>query len=165
MLSEVIANILIVDDEAGTGYALKLLLELDGYEVIVAADGHEAFMLASADPPDFVITDIYMPKASGFDLIRRIKTCPALAHIPIIVISSAEPDELRQARELGARAALPKPIEYSRLLACLRGNPSGWLVECLNGTKYAFPIQLNQHYNPESAPHNSQSFSNPFTRR
>src|SRR5690348_11100359 len=134
MLSEVIAKILIVDDEAGTGYALKLLLELDGYEVIVATDGHEAFMLASTDLPDFLITDIYMPKADGFDLIRRMKTGSALAHIPIIVISSAEPDELRQARKLGALAALPKPIEYSRLLESLQGNPSGLSSESRNGT-------------------------------
>src|ERR1043165_7056897 len=91
------ARILMVDDEAGTGYALKLLLELDGYEVIVAADGDEAFRLASADPPDFIITDLYMPKVSGLDLIRQLKLRRTLAHVPIIVISSAEPADLRRA--------------------------------------------------------------------
>ena len=44
------ARILVVDDEVGTGYALKLLLELDGYEVLLAADGDEAWRLACAEP-------------------------------------------------------------------------------------------------------------------
>jgi len=120
MLLEVSARILIVDDEAGTGYALKLLLELEGYEVIVAADGDEAFLLASTDPPDFVIADICMPKVNGLELIRQMKAQPTLRRVPIIVISSAEPADLRQAIDLGARAALPKPVEYIDLLDCLR---------------------------------------------
>jgi DNA-binding response OmpR family regulator len=119
MLLDVKARVLIVDDEAGTGYALKLLLELDGYEVIVAADGDEGLALASADPPEFIITDIYMPKLDGFDLIRRMKQCRQLARVPILVISSAAPRELRRAFDLGARAVLQKPVDYQDLLDCL----------------------------------------------
>ncbi|HJQ26118.1 MAG TPA: response regulator [Blastocatellia bacterium] len=121
---DVKARVLIVDDEAGTGYALKLLLELDGYEVIVAADGDEGLTLASADPPDFLITDIYMPKLDGFDLMRRMKQRRRLGGVPIIVISAAAPRELRRALDLGARAVLPKPVNYQDLLDCLRAYAS-----------------------------------------
>lgn len=137
MLLEVKARILIVDDEAGSGYALKLLLELDGYEVIVAADGAEAFTLAAAEPPDFIITDICMPKVSGLDLIRQLKTQPALSPVPVIVISSAEFDDLRQARELGAIAALSKPVEYEALLGYLGVKSSLWRRAGQGGTENA----------------------------
>ena len=151
MLLEVKARILMVDDEAGTGYALKLLLELEGYEVIVAADGDEAFRLASTDPPDCIITDLCMPKVSGLDLIRQLKSQPALARVPIIVISSAEADDLRQALELGARAVLSKPIEYERLLDCLRANALPWCGARQSGTGNALSIRLHQRDEGASA--------------
>ena len=61
-----------------------------------------------------------MPKVNGLELIRQMKAQPTLKRVPIIVISSAEPRDLRQAIDLGARAALPKPVEYIDLLDCLR---------------------------------------------
>jgi CheY-like chemotaxis protein len=140
------ARILVVDDEVGTGYALKLLLELDGYEVLLAADGDEAWRLACAEPIDWLITDICMPKLNGLDLIKRLKRQPRIFGVPVIVISSAEPAELDYARELGAQAALAKPLQYEHLLDCLQARavatpPDDFNAMGTNGAGH-FPSRL-----------------------
>lgn len=146
MQSKAIARVLIVDDEVGTGYALKLLLEVDGYHVLLAADGDEAWRLACADPPDFLITDIFMPRMNGLELIQKLKRQPRLFDLPIIVISSAEQSELEYACELGARAALQKPIQYESLLACLqtaaRPLPASDLKEIATNSPGHFPSRF-----------------------
>lgn len=116
---EVKGKILVVDDEVGTGYALKSLLELEWFEVILAADGDEAIKLARAEQLDVLITDINMPKLNGFSLIRHMKREPELSRIPIIVISAAEKADLDRALERGAFAALSKPFEIGDLLALI----------------------------------------------
>ena len=112
-------RILVVDDEVGTGYALKSLLELEWFQVIIAADGDEAYQLACAEKPDLLITDINMPKLNGLDLIKRIKKEPRLSDLPMIVISAAEKQDLDKALESGAGAALAKPIEIGDLIALI----------------------------------------------
>lgn len=139
-------RILVVDDEVGTGYALKLLLELDGYEVLLAADGDEAWRLACAEPPDWLITDIQMPKLNGLDLIKKLKRQPRIFGVPVIVISSAGSAELDYARELGARAALAKPLQYEQLLDCLQAGdaakpPDDFNAMPTNGAGH-FPSRL-----------------------
>ena len=121
MLKGVKARILIVEDEVGTGYALKLLLELEGFLVKIAADGGDAYALAQIDTPDIIITDINMPKVSGLELIKRIKRDHNLAGLPILIISAAEDAELEYALELGAKAVCRKPVDFDQLLSSLEG--------------------------------------------
>ena len=112
-------KIIVVDDEVGTGYALKLLLELEMFEVLVAADGGEAYRLACYAPPDVLITDIIMPELCGHDLIRLMKKDARLSDVPVIVVSATEKESLDEALEIGARAALQKPIEINDLVSVI----------------------------------------------
>jgi DNA-binding response OmpR family regulator len=112
-------RIIVVDDEVGTGYALKLLLELEMFEVLVAADGDEAYPLARSAPPDVLITDIVMPGLNGLDLIRSMKKDRRLSSVPVIVVSASEKENLDEALEIGARAALQKPIEINDLVSVI----------------------------------------------
>ncbi len=118
------ARILIVDDEPLNVDLLEQELELLGYRTISAADGLEALEQLEAMPVDLVLLDAMMPRLDGFEVLARIKTNPALRHLPVLMISAL--DELRHAVrgiELGAEDFLPKPFDpvllKARIGACL----------------------------------------------
>ena len=67
----------------------------DEYRVVAAADGTEALESALAEPPDLVITDLMMPKLGGDRLVDEMRACPALLHVPVLVLSAKADEALR----------------------------------------------------------------------
>lgn len=112
-------KILLVEDDPDTRFALSMLFELEGFEVISAGDGEEAYLKACSDFPDLIVTDINMPKVNGLDLIRLIKEDGKLAGVPIVAMSAVEKQQLNRAVELGATAACAKPIEFDQFLSLI----------------------------------------------
>jgi len=119
MSTEIKHKILLVEDDTDTRYALAMLFELEGFEVIPAADGQEAYLLAASKEPDLIVTDINMPRVNGLELIRLIKRNGQLAGVPIVAMSAVEKQQLNSALELGAVAAYQKPIEFDKLLSLI----------------------------------------------
>lgn len=119
MSTEVKNRILLVEDDTDTRYALSLLFELEGFEVILANDGQEAYRLAASKQPDLIVTDINMPRISGLELIRLIKRDARLAGVPIVAMSAVEKQQLNRAMELGAMAVYQKPIEFDKFLSVI----------------------------------------------
>ena len=78
-------KILIAEDEKEIIGLLSLYLESEGFSVISAEDGQEAYELFNRESPDLLIADIMMPKKNGYDLIREIRK---ISQIPIIVLSA-----------------------------------------------------------------------------
>jgi diguanylate cyclase (GGDEF)-like protein len=114
-------NILLVEDNPDARDALALLLENHGYVVQTAANGFQALEEASRQPPDLVITDVEMPELSGLDVVAEFRRRPALAGIPVIVVSAHHDVQDRIAGfDLGADDFLPKPVHVDELLARVR---------------------------------------------
>ncbi len=110
-----------MEDNADAREALALLLENHGYTVQSAANGAEALERACRQPPDLVITDIEMPVLSGFDVVAQFRRLPALAGIPVIVVSAHhEVHDRITGFDLGADDFLPKPVHVDELLARVR---------------------------------------------
>lgn len=86
------ATILIVDDRADNRQSLAALVSGKGHRVIEADDGAQALALARARPPDLVITDGLMPVMDGFEMLRRLRSDPHLAHTRVIFYTAAYPD-------------------------------------------------------------------------
>ncbi len=80
-------TVLSVDDEAQTREFVSAVLEENGYKPLLAVNGEEALNLIKENRPDLVIMDILMPKQSGINLYRQLKTSEALKNIPVIVYS------------------------------------------------------------------------------
>lgn len=112
-------RILLVEDDADTRCALSLLFEMEGFEVLAAADGEEAYLKARSEEPDLIVTDINMPNVSGLDLIRLIKEDGNLQSVPIVAMSAVEKQQLNRAMELGAIAVYQKPIEFDQFLTVI----------------------------------------------
>jgi len=107
-------TVLCVDDEPD---ALKFLGETfkdAGYQVFLARDCAAAVAQAQTHRPDLVCLDLRMPDKDGYDVMRALGDDPALARIPVIVVSAT--DEQAEALKAGARRFLPKPVDANRLL-------------------------------------------------
>lgn len=111
--------ILLVDDLPDNLELLRTLLENQGYRVITADSVQSALSLAR-QLPDLVLTDLQLrDEDSGFQLVEAIKTEPSLAALPVLVLSSVSWDlelQRRQARSLGARDLISRPLEPAELL-------------------------------------------------
>jgi CheY-like chemotaxis protein len=111
---------LIVDDDAATRTAMTLVLEGTGYRVSSASDGHEALdHLQRSKPPDLILLDLMMPRMDGWQFREQQWRSPALASIPIVILSAAG-DVPLHAAALHAVGYLEKPVEFEKLLATIR---------------------------------------------
>jgi diguanylate cyclase (GGDEF)-like protein len=114
-------NILLVEDNDDARQALAVLLEHHGYEVRSAANGALALDEARRQPPDLMITDLGMPEVSGLEVVQQFRELPALADIPVIVVSGHHDIQERiLGFDLGADDFLPKPVHVDELLARVR---------------------------------------------
>jgi signal transduction histidine kinase len=107
------SSILVLDDRAVDRELLATLLGLAGYSVREAATGDEALGLASADPPDLVIADIVMPTMNGYEFVRRLRSQPETAAIPVVFCTANyEEAEVRQlAAACGVSNFIGKPSD------------------------------------------------------
>lgn len=110
-------RILVIDDEPQLRAMLKRFLEMEGYEVAVAADGREALRLYAGQPADVVITDLIMPEKEGIETIKELKeNYPAVKIIAMSGGGRMGPETyLSLAGKLGAQRTFTKPFELRAL--------------------------------------------------
>lgn len=121
-------RILVVEDNAlvASMYAaaLRRLSETEGVTGVaieVASDGAAAFdRLLGAPPVDLVVTDVFMPIVSGITLVQRIRAEPAVAHLPVVVITGGGDRERERLAGLGVSLFLRKPVSYQDLAGTVR---------------------------------------------
>jgi two-component system chemotaxis response regulator CheY len=112
-------DVLIVEDQPDLRESLADLLELQGYRVDTAANGQEALAhLRGASPPQVILLDLRMPVMDGWAFRHEQQQSPALAVIPVVVVSG-EADVGKEARALHAAGHLVKPIDLEALLDLL----------------------------------------------
>jgi DNA-binding response OmpR family regulator len=113
------ARILIVDDEPEIVRGLEDNLRFEGYKTFTATDGETALAIAAREAPDLVILDLMMPRMSGWEVCRSLRSRGI--DVPIIMLTArgAEPDRVR-GLELGADDYITKPFSLRELLARVR---------------------------------------------
>lgn len=111
-------KILIVDDEPNIVFSLEFLLQREGYEVAVAADGDEALRRIAEFLPDMVLLDVMLPKKSGFEVCQEIRHNPAWSQIRIVMLTAKGLEaEMQKGMALGADAYIVKPFSTKELAA------------------------------------------------
>ena len=127
------ARILVVDDDPDVRDIMRRFLSREGFDVVTAKDGEEGLALAREIGPALVILDVLMPKRDGWSVLRELKATPALADIPIVMLTIT--DEKNKGYALGASEFLNKPIDRKRLAEVLNrftvrdGGPTVLVVE------------------------------------
>ena len=111
-------RILIVDDDTSTRMLVKLLLERERFEVLEAANGHDAVEIAMRERPDLLIIDLNMPGMDGYEAIGNLRKDLSLATLPILVLTSEEgPGIEHRVLKLGADDYMLKPFDPDVLLS------------------------------------------------
>src|SRR6478735_2064408 len=104
-------NILIVEDESDVTDLLSLNLRKAGFKTTAAADGATGLQKARDDRPDFIILDLMLPKMSGLEVCRILKSDTATSHIPILMLTAkAEEIDRIVGLEFGADDYVTKPF-------------------------------------------------------
>ncbi|PYM86215.1 MAG: DNA-binding response regulator [Candidatus Rokuibacteriota bacterium] len=116
-----VADVLVVEDEADIRRLIRLHLERDGFHCRTAGSGTEALRELAAVVPDLVVLDLMLPELDGLELCRRIRGDPRSAAVPIIMLT-ARADEVDRVvgLELGADDYMAKPFSPKELVARVR---------------------------------------------
>jgi DNA-binding response OmpR family regulator len=115
-------RILMIDDERDLVFAVKLFFEAENYEVVAAYDGHQALALLEdkANLPDLIILDVYMPRLSGWDVLRMIRANRDTRTIPVIMLTTAVQDaDKARGWDLGVDWYQTKPFDPKELLVVI----------------------------------------------
>lgn len=119
-MSERKKTILIVDDEAPIVHIIRYKLEREGYEVVTAGDGQEAYDLAQSLNPDLIVTDFQMPVLSGYEMCIKLRASEVTADIPVVMVTARghklSPKELA---ETNIRQMICKPFSARELLVVI----------------------------------------------
>ncbi len=119
-------RLLVIEDSQDTRNVMDLILSTYGCEVQTASSAGEGIRLAAQHKPHLIISDIGMPDADGYDLIRRIRETPGLENIPAIALTGYARDEDRElALASGYNAHLAKPADLPRLLSLIQKLTEG----------------------------------------
>src|SRR5271156_1468925 len=114
-------NVLVVEDDDIMLKAIRNILSKDGFNVVTAKDGKEAFEKLDASDFDVVVTDLMMPYANGLEVVSRLRNDSTKRNTGIIIVSSVGNEEtITEAFRLGADDYLKKPIMAGELLLRIR---------------------------------------------
>lgn len=109
-------KILIAEDEPDIRDLIAFTLRFAGHEVVTATNGEEAVQVAQKEAPDLIILDVRMPRMTGYDACRAIKSDPALNAVPVIFLSAkGQESEIQDGMNAGAEEYLLKPFAPDQL--------------------------------------------------
>lgn len=103
------SKVMVVEDDASLREIYGIRITAEGYDVVSAGDGEEALAMAVREKPDLILSDVMMPKISGFDMLDILRTTPETANIKVIMMTALSAEDQRQRGErLGADKYLVK---------------------------------------------------------
>ena len=103
------SKVMVVEDDAALREIYSIRITAEGYEVVSAGDGEEALAMAVREKPDLILSDVMMPKISGFDMLDILRATPETANIKVVMMTALSSDDQRQRGErLGADRYLVK---------------------------------------------------------
>jgi CheY-like chemotaxis protein len=119
-------TVLIVEDEEDAAELFAEMMRISGYRVLKTVKSAPAISIMHTEKPDLVLLDIMMPEISGLDILRRMRSDPALAGIPVIAVTAKSmPTDIKNGMEAGASTYLSKPVGYLELKEAVERTLAG----------------------------------------
>ncbi|MEU8688538.1 response regulator [Streptomyces sp. NPDC048665] len=113
-------RVLVVDDNKVIRQLIRVNLELEGLEVVTAADGAECLDVVHQVRPDVVTLDVVMPRLDGLRTAARLRADPRTHHLPLAIISACTQHEVESGLDVGVDAFLAKPFEPADLVRLVK---------------------------------------------
>jgi CheY-like chemotaxis protein len=112
--------VLVVDDNKVIRQLIRVNLELEGLEVVTAADGAECLDVVHQVRPDVVTLDVVMPRLDGLRTAARLRADPRTRNLPLAIVSACTQYEVESGLDVGVDAFLAKPFEPAELVRLVR---------------------------------------------
>ncbi|MFF9216158.1 response regulator [Streptomyces viridosporus] len=122
-------RVLVVDDNKVIRQLIRVNLELEGIEVVTAADGAECLEVVHQVRPDLVTLDVVMPRLDGLRTAARLRADPRTRDLPLAIVSACTQHEVESGVDAGVDAFLAKPFEPAELVRLVRRLIQGRAVE------------------------------------
>ena len=115
------ARLLVIEDDASTCYLLRIMLETEGHEVLIADDGSRGLAAATRRSPDAIVLDVMMPHLDGFAVLEALREDERTVAIPVIVLSALQNESVEdRCYRLGAQSFIRKPFDAGILLGTIQ---------------------------------------------
>ena len=115
------ARVLVIEDDTSISQLLRMVLEGDGHEVLVADDGSRGLAMATRRRPDAIVLDIMMPYMDGFAVLEALREDERTAAIPVLMLSAMQQESVEErCYRLGAQGFVRKPFDPDLLLGLLQ---------------------------------------------
>ncbi len=152
-------KLLLADDSVTIQRVIELTFADEDVQVLAVGDGRQAIERVQADRPDIVLADIGMPERDGYEVAAFIKADPALAHIPVLLLTGAfEPVDEVRARAVGCDGVLVKPFEPQMVISRVRDLLAGHRTTDLSTKPVtAAPVTITPDERPHAAGAMSQT--------
>lgn len=112
-MTEAQKTVIVVEDETDAAEMFAEMMRVSGFRVLKSYSSAPAISLIANERPDVVILDVMMPDVSGLEVLKFMRREPALAHIPVIVVSAKSmPGDIQSGLEAGASVYLTKPVGF-----------------------------------------------------
>lgn len=116
-MPETAKKIVMIEDSKDLGLALSGVLRLKGYEVFLAKDGVAGVETVRREKPNLVLLDLMLPKLSGYEVCRQLKTDNSTWKIPVVIMSTlSKPEQVDRAKQAGADHFIPKPYDLDSIV-------------------------------------------------
>lgn len=110
-------RILVVDDSSTNIVLLEAILNGQGYNIETAQSVKEAYQIIKKEVVNLILLDLLMPRVSGYDFLKEIKSSESTRNIPVIIVSAiTDPENRRKSLELGAIDFINKPIDIQNFI-------------------------------------------------
>ncbi|MCC7040117.1 MAG: response regulator [Burkholderiales bacterium] len=111
-------RVLIAEDEPHIVESLSFVLQREGFSVVSVLDGEAALRHLRSDAPDLVILDLMLPRMNGFEVLKAVKSDPALRSVPVLILTAkGQAQDRRMAEEIGADSFMTKPFSNRDIVA------------------------------------------------
>ncbi len=149
------SKIMLVEDDNNLREIYEARLLAEGYQIISAKDGEEALALATKEKPDLIISDVMMPKISGFDMLDILRSTPGIENTKVVMMTAlSQAEDKERADKLGANKYLVKSQVTLEDVARVAD-------ELLNGTSEASDTEENQASQPAQETADRQAAEEP----
>lgn len=118
MKKKINSRILVVDDSSTNIVLLEAILNGQGYQIETAQSVKEANTIIKKEPVNLILLDLLMPRVSGYDFLKEIKSNDSTKDIPVIIVSAvADPENKKKSLEMGALDFVNKPIDIQDFIS------------------------------------------------
>lgn len=122
-------RVLVVDDNKVIRQLIRVNLELEGFEVVTAANGVECLDVVHQVRPDLITLDVVMPRLDGLRTAARLRSDPRTSHLPLAIVSACTQYEVETGLDVGVDAFLAKPFDPTELVLLVRQLVEGGAPE------------------------------------